>query len=61
MIIEGGFEMATVIIVGTIWISLLAISLWFCYRFHRFSCTKTRNLSLKVPLQQNVTMNGAGN
>lgn len=53
--------MKTVIIVGALWISLSVICLWFSYHFHRFLATKTRNLSLKVPLQQKVMMNGARN
>jgi hypothetical protein len=35
MIIKGGFEMETVIIVGVVWISLLALGLWLNYRFHQ--------------------------
>ena len=35
MIIEGGFEMEIVIIVGAVWFSLLVICLWLNYRFHR--------------------------
>jgi hypothetical protein len=35
MIIKGGFEMETAIIVGAVWISLLVVCLWLNYRFHR--------------------------
>ena len=35
MIIEGGLEMETAIIVGAIWVSLLVLCLWVNYRFHR--------------------------
>jgi hypothetical protein len=52
--------METVIIVGAVWISLIIICLWFCYRFQQFLATKKRDLSLKVPLQQKVTMSGTG-
>jgi hypothetical protein len=34
-ITEGGLEMETAIIVGTVWISLLVLCLWVNYRFHR--------------------------
>ena len=58
---KEGFQMGTVIIVGAIWVSLLVIFLWFNYRFQRFLSIKNRNLFLKEPLQQKVTMSGAGN
>jgi hypothetical protein len=43
MIIKGGFEMETAIIVGTVWISLLVVCLWLNYRFHRSYLTNNNN------------------
>ena len=51
MIVEGGLEMETVIIVGAVWISLLAICLWLNYRFHRsYLANNDREFALENPL-----------
>ena len=54
--------MATAIIVGAIWVSLIVVGLLFNYRFDRLHLAKmTSNLSSKASMQEKLVMNEARN
>jgi|WetSurMetagenome_2_1015567.scaffolds.fasta_scaffold2010789_1 hypothetical protein len=55
VIIEGGFELETAIIIGIVWVSLLVIYLWVNYRFHRSYITNNdQEFVLESPIAMEI-------